>query len=38
VTEGKVHEDGAGRFDRGGDIEGSGEHDGWNAGLLDRTG
>ena len=38
VTEGKVHEDGARRFDRGGDVEGSGEHDGWNAGLLDRAG
>lgn len=38
VTEGKVHEDGAGRFDGGGDVKGSGEHDGWNAGLLDRAG
>lgn len=38
VTEGKVHEDGAGRFDRGGDVEGSGKHEGWDTGLLDRAG
>jgi len=38
VTEGKVYEDSAGRFDGRGDIEGRGEHDGGNAGLLDRAG
>ena len=38
VTEGKVYENGAGWSDGGGDIEGSGEHDGWNTGLLDRAG
>ena len=37
VTEGKVHEDGARRFDGGGDIEGSRKHEGWNAGFLDRA-
>lgn len=38
VAEGKVHEDGAGRLDGDGDIEGGREHDGWNAGLLDGAG
>ena len=38
VTEGKVHEDGTRRFDGGGDVEGSGEHNGGNTGLLDRAG
>jgi len=38
VAEGKVHEDGAGRFDGRGDIEGRGEHESWDAGLLDGAG
>lgn len=38
VTEGKVHEGGAGRFDRGSDIESRGEHDGGNAGFLNSAG
>lgn len=38
VSEGKVDEGGARRFDGRGDIEGGRERDGWNTGLFDGAG